>query len=46
MLNNRYEEEPPVSKQCHDYLKQVLHYVHTMEMKKEYDTPYAVLSSG
>lgn len=46
MLNNRSEEEPPVSKQWHDYLKQVLDYVHTMEMKNEYDTPYAVLSSG
>lgn len=34
ILNNRSEEESPVSKQWHGYLKQVLDYVHIMKMKK------------
>lgn len=44
--NDKPEEESPVSKQWHSYLKQVLDYVHTMKIKNGHDTPYAVLSSG
>lgn len=46
ILNDKSENESPVSKQWHGFLKQVMDYVRTMKTINEHDTPCAVLSSG
>lgn len=46
ILNDKPEDESPVTKQWHDYLKQIMGYVCTMKKEYEHNTPCAVLSSG
>lgn len=46
ILDDRLEDESPVSKQWNDYLRQIMGYVCTMKTKNAHNTPCAVLSSG